>query len=78
MAYWYNNDYKFKSPNRRAFFCDTAADLAKLPTTTTEGVLQPNGNNVVCQKVTMGSVVYVIGTGDWYLLNSKDQWIKKQ
>ena len=74
--YWYNNNVKFNSKDRKAFLCDTVADIANLPTTSSDGLIQADGNNVVCKKVTMGSVVYVIATGDRYLLNSLDQWVK--
>ena len=77
MAYWLNSSIKFKSKNRKAFLCDSDADLIDLPTTLKEGTII-GGNNVINQKVEMGSIVYSIASQTRYCLNSKGQWIKIQ
>lgn len=75
MAYWLNTAIKFKSRNRKAFLCDSDADIQDLPTTLAKGKEQ-GGQNVINDIVEMGSVVYSIGSQSRYCLNSKGQWIK--
>ena len=75
MAYWINSAVNFKSKNRKAFLCDTDADLTDLPTTKKKGKEQ-NGQNVINDIVEMGSVAYSIGSQKRYCLNSKEQWVE--
>lgn len=76
MAYWLNSAIQFKSKNRKAFLCDSDADLADLPTTKKKGKEQVGGQNVINDIIEMGSVVYSIASQKRYCLNSKEQWIE--
>ena len=76
MAYWYNPIKKFNG-NRKAFLADDASDIELLPNQTHEGTVV-DGNNVVIQKVSSGSMVELISTGDKYMLNSAGTWVKLQ
>ena len=76
MAYWLNSSVKFKSKNRRAFFCDDDTDLQDLPTTLSEGKEQEGGQNVINGIVEMGSVAYSIGSQSRFCLNSQGEWVK--
>jgi hypothetical protein len=51
-----------RTPTVEEIVCDTAADIANLPDHT---------------EVAMGSICYVIETGDMYMLNSQDVWVKQ-
>lgn len=51
-----------RTPTVEELVCDTAADIANLPDHT---------------EVAMGSICYVIETGDMYMLNSQDVWVKQ-
>ena len=75
MAYFidYNNSYV---PGKQvSFFCDTPDDIQNLPTSRREGVPQ-SGDTSVDDKVVAGSTCLCISTGDVYMLNSNDEWVK--
>ena len=76
MAYWLDSAINFKSKNRKAFLIDDDSELANLPTTTSYGLEQTGGQNVINKPVEMGSVAYSIGSQNRFCLNSQDQWIK--
>lgn len=71
--YWINQNNPDMRDGCRAFYCDTEADVANLPTSTRMGVQQ--GDDVIsCQKVQKGSSCLVIGSAKYYMLNSHDVW----
>ena len=75
--YIYDDNVVFNlNENRIAFLCDETADISTLPTTTQPGT-QMAPNNVSCDPVDAGSMAYIISTGDVYMLNSLDSWIKQ-
>jgi hypothetical protein len=57
------------------FIADSASDVNNLPTMTTEGT-QQGVDNVSNNKVAMGSKCLIIPTGEVYILNSSNQWVK--
>ena len=57
------------------FIADSASDVSNLPTMTSEGN-QQGDDNVSNKKVAMGSKCLIIETGEVYILNSSNQWVK--
>lgn len=77
MAYWIDESSLsnvYGSSRQLDFYCDTAADIANLPTHTKEGV--PQGDTVTHKKVDKGSSCLCIADSSLYMLNSEDEWIK--
>ena len=74
MAYWYDINKKFNSHGRKAFLADSVSDLSSLPNQYHEGEII-DGDNVTNQKISSGSMVKIISTGDIYMLNSSGNWI---
>ena len=74
--YFYDERVRTYGSSRQVdFFADEASDINNLPTTSTDGVKQ--GENDVSNKIVApGSSCFVIATGDKYILNSNDEWIK--
>lgn len=73
--YWINENNPDIRGGCRAFYCDTTADVANLPTSTRMGVQQ--GDDVTsCQKVKKGSSCLVIGASKYYILNSQNSWVE--
>jgi len=77
MAYWFDPTKTFNARGRKAFLADEVSDIDLLPNQSHEGEII-DGNNVVNQKVSSGSIVKVISTGDRYMLNSTGSWVKLQ
>lgn len=73
--YWIDASSSVSGGNQKTFCCDTESDINNLPTTTTEGAVQA-GNNVVNQRVEMGSKCMVVETGELYILGSSNTWDK--
>lgn len=73
--YWINDTVKIGNNRQIQFFTDTNDDIVNLPTSNTYGVKQ--GNDIIhylpCGK---GSTALSIGSGDIFILNSSDQWIR--
>ncbi len=77
MSYWYDVSKKFNSRGRKAFLIDVDSDIESLPTTHVAGAVI-NGDNVTNQPVTAGSIARSIGSGNCFMLNSSDSWVKLQ
>lgn len=78
MAYWIQEvgGSGKNSSGYRLFYCETDADIADLPTATTEGVRQ-EGDSVSCKPCAVGSEALVRSTGDVYVLTkSTNSWEK--
>lgn len=72
MAYYFN---KGLEERQESFFVETEEDISKLPTTTTEGD-KTKAKDSAYRKVAAGSIALCIETGDVYILNTNDNWIK--
>lgn len=57
------------------FLCDSSADVANLPTSTTEGVDQGDGSRSH-DKCVKGSFCISIADGAGYFLDSNDNWVE--
>ena len=76
MAYWYDESQVVKGSSRKIeFIADTEQDIANLPTSTENGVVQ-EGNSTLHLPVAKGSSCLVLEPACYYILNSSDQWIK--
>lgn len=75
MAYWINDTVKVGNARQLQFYIDTDEDISNLPNLTTSGVKQGDDevSNLPCGK---GSTAFSIATGNVYILNSFDEWIK--
>ena len=73
--YWINENNPDMRGNCRAFFADTTADVAKLPTSSALGV-QQGDDKTSCQKVAKGSSCLVLGSSKYFVLNSDDTWVE--
>lgn len=74
MAYWidYNNSYV---PSRQmSYMCDTASDIADLPTSSNEGAIM--NDDVTHKTCKEGSFCLCIGDSSGWILNSNDEWVK--
>ena len=74
MAYWIDNNQPYVSGKQVQFFADTDEDIASLPTSTHIGVKQ--SDTVSHQIVGKGSIALSIESGNVYMLNSRDFWVK--
>lgn len=76
MAYWIDHRSKVAAGGTRtlSFYADTEADIATLPTSTTEGTggLDSTDNRVVGY----GSDCICIANSLVYVLNSSDEWVQ--
>lgn len=59
----------------RYFKADSESDVAKLPTTTTEGT-QTEGSPILNETCAAGSEVFVLDPPSVYMLNSSGQWLE--
>ena len=60
---------------QRAFFADAVSDISNLPTSSTLGVKQ--GDDEESYKCVLpGATCLVIATGELYMLDSTDTWVK--
>lgn len=78
--YWLDSSQQYTGfPTQRDFYCDTPADIANLPTSTTPGV-QQGEDTISCQIVSPGSSCMCLSPATLYFLNSEDEWVdgKKQ
>ncbi len=73
--YWINHNNPDMRGDCRAFYADTPADIANLPTSSALGVQQGN-DTISCQKVGKGSSCLVLGGSKYYILNSNDTWVE--
>ena len=73
--YWYDVSKQFNARGRKAFLMDKDSDTSLLPTTRSAGIPQ-NGNNVTNQPVIAGSIAKSIRSGNRFMLNSSDSWVK--
>ena len=77
MAYWFDDLITSNATGGTRqidFYCDTAADIADLPTSEHEGVNQ--GDTVTHKKVDKGSSCLCIGNSSLYMLDSNDNWVE--
>ena len=75
MAYWYDEETKVNgSSHQVSFWCDSDADVADLPTSTTEGVKQGDSDTLHLP-VAKGSSCISIDTATMFVLNSSDIWV---
>ena len=72
MAYFLNQGSKAR---QEQFIVETIADVANLPTMTTEGDSSIAVGESY-QKVMMGSIALCVETGEFYILNSNNVWSK--
>jgi hypothetical protein len=73
--YWIDANNPDMRGGCRSFNADTVADVANLPTSTSLGVKQGD-DDTSCQKVAKGSSCLVLGSSQYFKLNSEDQWVE--
>lgn len=76
--YWIDENSSPKGTPRgeqKSFYADAVSDVANLPTSSALGV-QQGDDEESCKCVLPGASCFVIATGDLYILNSSDVWIK--
>lgn len=75
MAYWFKAGSNSGSSRQIEFLMDSDADVSSLPTSSQNGTKQQN-DDVSHLKCGKGSVALSIGTGNVFILNSNDFWVK--
>ena len=74
MAYFLDHNVEYLPGGQKSYFCDTASDVADLPTSSAEGANM--GDSVTHLKCAPGSFCLCIGDSSGWILNSEDQWIE--
>lgn len=73
MAYWIYDAGNDTRPNYRFFYMDEDADLANLPTSSTEGKFSLI-DATAHECCSIGSEAFSIATSKAFILNSNNEW----
>ena len=75
MAYWFKAGSTPGSSRQIEYLMDSDSDVSSLPTSSSDGTKQ-QGDSIVHLKCGKGSIALSIGTGNIFILNSNDSWVK--